>query len=615
MRYLLFVLLLSVPGAGYHAGHVLAADGSAEDSSAASVVFLYINANAGEAAGGHTALRLGDTVFHYQFFPDSSFLLVREPWDGFRFLYNELHNRSISSASLSLRPSAAAVIRDHFTELLAAQNQFFDDLQRLVEEEQFLRGMLDGKSKRDVECLGFFAPGSETEAGSDLATELERLVGSGLLEREVVVARQQFENTITQLNLGQSSVTALQENLTLLEALRVLVAGRGLVDDALIPVVADELPLSPEEKIFLGDFADSLLTGIADLIHSSRPDRGNALLLQVARYHAVRRSLAASSLLTLDPFFADVRLVQLTEQEAAGQQIKVLQSDQLSKLLQRRALFFEEKRHPEIAYSLLETRRARAWELLRVGDTQHGVRLLAKVTIPSRPGVVLVPGLCPEPERVEQRLAEVQGLLKEQRSWKEQRYAYNLFRRNCATELTRSLNDSFGSMESGEAALGGWMDPGSGLSFIPFLFYEESLTAFSLDDEVFLPARRIRNLETLYAEENDLLVWLRESNTLSSTLYQSRSKDTPFLFFTDDTLLLRPLLGAVNVLYGAVNGLFGVVASPFDGGSHLKQSLRGVFYSLPELAFGNIRKGSYGVGEIGKENKGPAIFGNMPASL
>lgn len=61
--------------------------------------FLYVNANAGEAAGGHTALRLGDSIFHYQFFPDATFLLVREPWAEFRFLYNDLHNRTISLAS------------------------------------------------------------------------------------------------------------------------------------------------------------------------------------------------------------------------------------------------------------------------------------------------------------------------------------------------------------------------------------------------------------------------------------------------------------------------------------------------------------------------------------
>jgi hypothetical protein len=91
---------------------------------------------------------------------------------------------------------------------------------------------------------------------------------------------------------------------------------------------------------------------------------------------------------------------------------------------------------------------------------------------------------------------------------------------------------------------------------------------------------------------------LRESNTLSSTLYESRSKDTPFLFFTDDSLLLRPLLGALNVGYAALYGVAGIVRLPFDNGVSFNQAARGAFYSLPELAFGNIRKGSYSTGDF-----------------
>jgi hypothetical protein len=611
LSFLFFLLLaISYPVAG-----LLAAEGSAEAVPSASMDFLYINANTGEAAGGHTALRLGDTIFHYQFFPDATFLLVREPWDGFRFLYNDLHNRSISTASLSLRPSVAKDIRAYFTERLAAQNQFFDDLQTLTEEEDFLREILSGSSEREIAGRGFFADAMHTDPGERLAGRLEYLLGGEGLKGERTLARQNLQKNIALVNRGQGSWVALEEAVALLEALGVLMDGQGLAPDALIPAVQGELPLSQKEQLALEEFGEFLVTGIAELIHSSRPDRGTALLLQTARYHAVRSSLTSKAFLSLDPFFADVRVVQLTEHEALGPQVKSLQRAQLARLLRRRALFVLEQRHPEIAYSLLETSRARAWELMRVNDTHRGVRLLAQVIIPSRPGVVLVPGISPKQDLVQERLSRVQEELQEQQALKKQRYGYNLFTRNCATELTRSLNNSFDDMESGKTALGGWLEPGSGLSFIPFLFYRESVAAYSLEEEQFLPARRIRNLETLYEEDNDVLVWLRESNTLSSTLYERRSADTTFLFFTDDSLVLRPLLGVMNVLYGTVNGLGGIVAAPFDGGSHFKQSLRGIFYSLPVLGFANIRKGSYGVGESSMEDPGTAILGNRPTSL
>jgi hypothetical protein len=184
----------------------------------------------------------------------------------------------------------------------------------------------------------------------------------------------------------------------------------------------------------------------------------------------------------------------------------------------------------------------------------------------------------------------------------EELYGYNLLWRNCATELIRSLNTTFPDVESGREALGGWMEPNEGLVFIPFLFYEQSITAYSLKDEQFLQARRLRNLDTLYSQENDLWVWLRESNTLSSTLYEPRGKDSPFLFFTDDSLLLRPILGVVNVGYAALHGVAGVFSFPFDGGEKASQAARGIFYSLPELAFGNIRKGSYPAAESDYNN-------------
>ena len=90
---------------------------------------------------------------------------------------------------------------------------------------------------------------------------------------------------------------------------------------------------------------------------------------------------------------------------------------------------------------------------------------------------------------------------------------------------------------------------------------------------------------------------MKESNTLSSTLYESRSKDTPFLFFTDDSLLLRPLLGALNIGYVTLYGIAGIANLPFDSGESLNQAAQGVFHTLPELAFGNIRKGSYSTGD------------------
>ena len=72
--FITLLLLVSLP-----------ATGISEESE--QIEFIYVNANVGAAAGGHTALRLGEDVFHYQFFPDKRFLLVRESWDQFKLIY------------------------------------------------------------------------------------------------------------------------------------------------------------------------------------------------------------------------------------------------------------------------------------------------------------------------------------------------------------------------------------------------------------------------------------------------------------------------------------------------------------------------------------------------
>lgn len=587
--YLFFLLVFAAP---------LWASSPGEDGGAVTLDFLYVNANAGEAAGGHTALRLGDSVFHYQFFPDSTFLLVRESWAEFRFLYNELHNRTISLASLPLDPADYARIRNHFTELLVGQQQFFDACQAVQEEEQLIWEMLHGRYEISVPGLGFFRKEGGRSPGSALLQEaIDAELGRGFLQQAVVLADESLQRTVIAVNAGERPGRKLREQLVWRESLRILAEARALDENSLIPPMAGEGLLDSLDAESLQKFSGQLLRSIVELLRSTRPDRGESLLLQTARYLVVQRSLAAGQLYTLDPFPDDVRKVFLTEAELGEERLRTLQDNLLQKAVHRSHLFFQEAVHPELAYSFLEAGRGRAWELLQTGDGRQEVRILAKVTLPSRRRTVSLGNLQLERESLEEGSEILEGELQLLQEKREALYGYNLFLRNCATELIRSLNSAFPDSAAGEAALGGWLEPDSSLLFVPFLFYEQSRAAFSLEGEEILVARRLRNLEKLYKEESDLLVWFRESNTLTATLYEPRSKDTPFLFFTDDTLLLRPIQGLLNVGYAALHGAVGLVTLPFDGGDSVYQAGRGVFYSLPELAFGNIRKGSFSMAD------------------
>jgi hypothetical protein len=108
-----------------------------------------------------------------------------------------------------------------------------------------------------------------------------------------------------------------------------------------------------------------------------------------------------------------------------------------------------------------------------------------------------------------------------------------------------------------------------------------------------LPSFRRARAAQLRVQEDPAWVALRESNTLTSTLYTPGGGDSLFVFFTDDGAALRPLLGAFNLTAALVGAGVGLLRLPFDGGRTLDAALRGAFFSLPELAFQNIRKGTF----------------------
>ena len=108
-----------------------------------------------------------------------------------------------------------------------------------------------------------------------------------------------------------------------------------------------------------------------------------------------------------------------------------------------------------------------------------------------------------------------------------------------------------------------------------------------------LPSHRHQQLSEMYQQENDFLVYLREFNTLSASHYKFNDQDPAFLFFADEDIWARPLLGTFNLLTGVTVSLYGGFILPFDSGKTIKNGVMGILMSLPELVFFNIRKGSY----------------------
>jgi len=163
---------------------------------------------------------------------------------------------------------------------------------------------------------------------------------------------------------------------------------------------------------------------------------------------------------------------------------------------------------------------------------------------------------------------------------------------NAIRERGEALDADAVARES-EIRLGGYIDPSFAPGVIPFVSSQrvrKSWRVVAIDE---LPSLRRARAAQLRAQEDPAWVALRESNTLTSTLYTPGGDDSLFVFFTDDGVALRPLLGAFNLTAALVGTGVGLLRLPFDGGRALDAALRGAFFSLPELAFQNIRKGTF----------------------
>lgn len=555
--------------------------------------FLYIDSAVDDAAGGHTAARLGETVFHYQYYSDGLFLLEMDTWEGFRYLYNDLQNRSVTLTRVPLSRESYDKIRSHFFTRYVRQERRLELLDTLTGERELLQRLAAGEDALALEGLGFF---SEAGANDPHALALKNIVvarfGAAWLNDNLRDAAVELEQVSFRDPAPAGWSVRLRELLALREALALLGESRSLSVDALLTAAGNGGPMTDQEKTagkeFLGELADSVLA----LLASNRPDRGTALLLQMARYQALSRSLATGVLSTLDPFPDQAERVPpaAAGAQSVGDENRLLEAR--AELLAFREAFAVDTGLRSTAYSRIEAAQGRLSELERSRRPGTPARTGEGHLLPRKTRTVTT-GLRGTIEEFSQAARAAASNLDRSRQGVEKAYRYNLFTRNCVTEIVRDVNETFENREDGQDQLGGALEPGAGFSFIPFRLTPVVQAAFPSAESEFLPSYRLRQLAPLY-EKHGPLVWLRENNTLTSTLYtRSWAEDSVFLFFTDDTVAARPLLGALNLLYATTHAAGGLLLAPFDRGKLLSQSLRGMLYSLPEIAFFNIRKGSF----------------------
>jgi hypothetical protein len=551
------------------------------------LAWVHVEANTGGSSGGHVALRVGDTIYHVQQTFDGLYELNRDEWETFQHLYSGLQNRRLAVAQLDVAAVDVERVEERLAKAFVVQRAEFARRSQLALDVAWTLAWREGRPPPPLAAAGLLAPSPQPDAHAQALRESVRKVyGPDHLVRE----RQRVEEILRAFGTDARDLEALREALLLREALVGLEEGFALAEGALLPLeglLAE--PLADDERQGARRFAEAQEQAVLELIASRRPDRARPLLLAMARYQALARSAASGRLVLLDAYAGFEELPPAREHTSQTAAAKL--AAELAPLLHEgRAKVLAGAAVDEVRYNLLEVGAGVLREFAR-GALGAPVRKLPRRATPAAARVVTVTPPVDEAWVAQAHVEALRALARQEERLRA-RYFYGVVRSNCVTELVRLQNEAFPPGDA-ERALGAELAPGRGLGFIPFAFFHEATRRLRVAHRDEVLSHRQRELARLARDEAGALLRLREAITLTSDIYTPRLRDGRFLFFTDDVVWLRPLLGVANLGFASGHGLVGLLSAPLDGGDRLRAAASGFGYSLPELFFANIRKGTF----------------------
>ncbi|MGZ5051077.1 MAG: hypothetical protein ACXWF8_08520 [Methylobacter sp.] len=585
-------------------------------ASPATFNFVYIEASEGNSSGGHAAIQFDDDIYHYQHVDSGLTRLFRQEKNEFHFLYRYLQNRPMHIARIEADDDTVNRLRERFKSQFLTQERQFKLLDDLLKERIFIRHLLyaggDEASALRLKGVGLFYnetqdAAAKSPAVQSLRQKIEQRYGTDFLLRR----RLNIEAQIKALRPSRwPDLESVDDNfapaiysftehysdlMTALFALKALSDAQPLRDDALVQMHQPNLKISEAEKPVLQDLRNRLEASLIKALNSNRPDWGYAVLVNLARHLAVDASLQSGYWTFVDDFADDSERLNPDQYLGHSAQLRALINDAEAAQNRFRQSAASQRHLSEAEYSQIEMAANRHLELLN-SERRRTFCFNGEKALPSK-SITFPDGPVPEltPAQLSEALSKADELENRLFAALQQNYRYDLLGRNCVTELFRTIDkallkpgDDPGALtKESEQRLGGYID--ASYNFIPFVAYQSVLAHYRVTESRDLDSYRRLELAKL----TGLIAAWSESNIISSSLYWYNPDDSLFVFFTDDNVLLRPLFGVVNTGAGISQSLYGLFSWPWDAGKNLKSGATGILMSLPELAFFNMRKGSY----------------------
>ena len=602
------------------------------------VDYLYIRANEGGSSGGHAAIRFGEWTFDFQHSAAGLLQMRRQDSGRFQYVYRVLENRGMELSRIAVSADTYERLRSGFQQRFLVQERQDEIAASIAEDGRVLEALGSEPRGLVLEGVGFFfadgaaVPVAPTLANSDAGAPMLRALRERIAARYgagfLASRREQALAALARLDTRPVDVAALapdphrwpllpdtfsrryEDAVRALFALALLESPRPLRAEALARAEpgGDELALAPADVARLRAAASALSEDVVRLAASARRDWGAALLLGLARLSALEASIGSGRLVLLDAYPRSVQTLPITARRRAL--LPELVSEAQAQLAAARGRFLTGPGWDEASYRELEEAGNRLLELraATAGAERSGARTLRVEAGPLVPrGEVRVVGL-PAPGDATpfaERLAESRAAAARYREALGRVVGYDLLGRNCVTEIFRTLESALADAgalpepdleafvrEESERRLGGYVHPTASGNFIPFISSARVRAHYAVRESRALGGYRQQRVAEMEQREGRLRVALRESNVVTATAYRRDDQDGFFLFFTEDAGPLRPLFGALNLVAALGRSAVGVLALPFDDGRGLRAGLEGAFWSLPELAFQSVRKGT-----------------------
>ncbi|MGY6277011.1 hypothetical protein [Methylomonas sp. MgM2] len=600
--------------------------------------FLYINASEGSASGGHAAVKFDNEVFHFQHLDPGILRIYRDDFSAFRLAYGFQENRAIHGHRIKVSDATFQSFRDAFNRRLIIQDQQIRRLKALNEDYRLLNDLKRLAALNPIpatfpsvqlKALGYFvsdfrlnrdnhAVRSDAYSKSTPIVRLKQAIldiyGKDFLKEKTQQTWKRLQGlkpedfiksftvSETRFEPGRYSFSQQYTNLLLnLAALKILEQAAAPRSEALSTAASPQFLLNDEAVTKLDRFQQKLFSDLIKLTQSRRSDWGYPFLVGMARLHALELSINARQLVVLNRLResrSDDQTLRIAPQHFSA--IAKFADNGFNATIKR----LSQSEIDEYQYGDLEVK---AGALLQIKTS-----IQAKKSFPL-PAADNTPSLAAnaEPVRLPLTVTELDTSISrykiESEAYSEKLqtlYRYELLNRNCVTEIFRVLNGDLAKQANEDGAtneaieqtsqrlLGGYIE-NDNINIVPFLAFDQVASQYRLESSYRLPSYREQQIQRQYRSNTDVLVDLTESNTITSSLYQWHGTDAAFVFFTQDSIWLRPFMGGVNLAVAIGQTLYGLFALPLDTGENLQKSMKGIFVSVPELFFFNIRKGSF----------------------